>query len=686
VPDDELAAEQRHLDLTWSVFERLLRALVGRTRAVGVDEFADEALDRMRAERIRVYTSSSGPLYFGRVDPVGGGDPLYIGRHAIADERNELLAVNWRAPAAAPFYTATVADHRGIARRRRLDVDERRVSGYVDELLRAQDGDAILTEAILDDITRRRVGEMRQIVSTITPEQYELITESAGAPLVIQGGPGTGKTAVGLHRAAWLLYSDPALARQGVLVVGPNDLFISYIGQVLPSLGETAVEQRSADALAPRRGDREAEDPEVATLKGSGRMARLLARLLWSRLRVAPETVTLAVAGASVEVAPDDVRRLVATARRQVRSYQSARERFRDGLAGLVAARMTEQARRGLTATQEELMTAVRRTPEFQRLATRTWPRVTAEQLFGRLFGGRRVLAQAADGLLDEDEIELLRASRPPGAPRALHHSDVALLDEAHWLVDPDLRTYGHVVVDEAQNLTPMQLRMIVRRARGNSMTVLGDIAQRTADAHLRSWPEVLAEAGAADPAVRDLLVSYRVPDDFLRLAATVSPRPDERPRGVRSAPWLPAALALEADGLAAAAAALAQRMSAAIGSVAVIVPDALHPCLVEALGADAEAAGHLSGGVDVLGLRAVKGLEFDAAVVVEPAAILEQRPDGGAGGLFTALTRSTRGLLVLHARELPGALERAPELLRLRGVEAVARWLATGPSARPAG
>ena len=482
---DELAAEQQHLDLTWSVFERLLRALVRRGKT-GVDEFADEALERMRAERVRVYTSAGGPLYFGRVDRADG-DALYIGRHAIADEHNELLAINWRASAAAPFYAATRADHHGLTRRRRLDVDERRVLGYVDETLSSADGESILTDAIIDDITRQRVGEMRQIISTITPEQYELITEPAEGALVIQGGPGTGKTAVGLHRAAWLLYSDRDLARQGVLIVGPNDVFISYIGQVLPALGETTVEQRSADALPAARARRAAEPEDLATLKGRGALAVVLRRLLWARVRVPEDATAFDVAGARVAVAPADLGRLIATAREQSRSYQGARERFRDALAGLVAARLTELARSTLAATQGELMTVARKATGFQRLATKVWPRVTADQLFGWLFANRPRLTAAAAGVLDGDEIDLLLASGKPAAG-TLSHGDVALLDEAHWLVDPDLRTYGHVVIDEAQNLTAMELRMIVRRARGQSMTVLGDIAQRTADARLRTW------------------------------------------------------------------------------------------------------------------------------------------------------------------------------------------------------
>ena len=214
----------------------------------------------MRRERIRVYTEASGPLYFGRIDPEGR-DPLYIGRHVVVDGHNRVLVSNWRAPAAEPFYAATAHDPRGLRLRRRLDIEDRarprlrRRGAHRDR--RADH----LTEAIVEDITRRRVGEMRQIIATITPEQYGMIREDPTPALVIQGGPGTGKTAVGLHRAAWLLYANPALAREGVLIVGPNRTFIRYIGQVLPSLGEQTVEQREIDALISRPAPRDLREP-----------------------------------------------------------------------------------------------------------------------------------------------------------------------------------------------------------------------------------------------------------------------------------------------------------------------------------------------------------------------------------------------------------------------------------------
>src|SRR5829696_3950806 len=221
-PRSALFEEQEHLDRTYAAYDALLRELSVSRRDRQGDEFTEEVLERLRLERLRAYTAASGPLYFGRIDRPGE-EPLYVGRHAVADEGERLLAINWRAPAAEPFYAATPATPLGVSRRRRLDIEDRAMLGFVDEQL--QTGEEHLTEAIGEDITRQRVGEMRQIISTITPEQYALITGPPDGALVVQGGPGTGKTAVGLHRAAWLLYADAQLAREGVLVVGPNRVF-----------------------------------------------------------------------------------------------------------------------------------------------------------------------------------------------------------------------------------------------------------------------------------------------------------------------------------------------------------------------------------------------------------------------------------------------------------------------------
>src|SRR5690349_11507109 len=309
----------------------------------------------MRRERIRVYTEASGPLYFGRIDPAGG-DPLYIGRHVVVDGRNRVLVSNWRAPAAEPFYAATAHDPRGLRLRRRLDIEDRRVLGFVDEALAATDTDH-LTEAIVEDITRRRVGEMRQIIATITPEQYGMIREDPTPALVIQGGPGTGKTAVGLHRAAWLLYANPALAREGVLIVGPNRTFIRYIAQVLPALGEQSVEQREIDALISRPHQEVGESRELATLKGSGRMAELLRRLLWSRIRAPDEDVLIRLDGGRARLSAAEVTAMQAAARERTRTYQSARLRFRETLAMQLATSAGAQTVRGTHVSYADTVT-----------------------------------------------------------------------------------------------------------------------------------------------------------------------------------------------------------------------------------------------------------------------------------------------------------------------------------------
>jgi hypothetical protein len=650
----ELAAEQEHLDRTYAAYDALLDVLSVSRRDRHGDDFTEEVLEQMRLERLRAYTGASGPLYFGRIDP-RDGPPLYVGRHAVANARSELLTINWRAPAAEAFYAATPADPHGLTRRRRLDIEDRTVLGFVDEQLAT--GEEHLTEAIVEDITRQRVGEMRQIISTITPDQYELITKRVPGTLVVQGGPGTGKTAVGLHRAAWLLYADRQLAREGVLVVGPNRVFIAYISQVLPSLGEQSVEQRPIDALVSGRPWASGESEELATLLGGGRMAVLLSRLLWEKVVIPDEPVPMVVGRVAVEATPDEVADLIADAQGR-RTYQAGRERFRERLADRLVVQVMERGSGGHAAAPEAVASAVRQTKEFQRLANRCWPRQTPEALVASLFKNRRRLASAAGDLLSPAELDLLLSSAPAQTRAAMTHSEFALLDEARALIDPELRTFGHVVVDEAQNLSPMELRMVVRRARGQSITVLGDIAQRTAEARLSTWEAVLGDAGVERLEIDELLISYRVPDDFLRIAATLHPDAAV-PQGVRSAPW--PAVSIRTDDLGAVAAELAARMEAEVGSVGVIVPAALHDAVAPAVGHEVREG--LSSGVNLVGLAAIKGLEFDAVVVVEPAAVLDERPDGGRGGLYTALTRSTRALAIVHARPLPEELAAADDL-----------------------
>jgi hypothetical protein len=675
--DAELVEEQAHLERTYAAYDALLDVLSVSRRDRHGDVFTEEVLEQMRLERLRAYTNASGPLYFGRIDRDDGAR-LYIGRHAVADAHAELLAINWRAPAAEPFYAATTAERRGVRRRRRLDIEDRTVLGFVDEQLAVGEHDH-LTEAIVEDITRQRVGEMRQIISTITPEQYALITQRVEGCLVVQGGPGTGKTAVGLHRAAWLLYADRQLAREGVLVVGPNRVFITYISQVLPALGEQSVEQRAIDALVSGRPWASGESEERATLLGSGRMAVLLRRLLWERVGAPEEPVSMSVGRVDVVASPGEVSELIEEARDR-RTYELGRERFRTRLADRLATQVVEGSRAGRALDHDAVLKAVRGAREYQRLVTRCWPRQTPEALVASLFKNRRRLAAAGGDLFSAAELDLLLSAGPAASRAEMTHSEFALLDEARGLIDPELRTYGHVVIDEAQNLSPMELRMVVRRARRQSMTMLGDIAQRTAEARLSTWDAVLRDAGVDRLEVAELLVSYRVPDDFLRIAASLSPDAAV-PEGVRDAPWPAVSVQTSRDGLGSVAFELATRMAADVGSVGVAAPEAVRDVVDAAFhlahAEDTDAG--LSTGVNLLGLGAIKGLEFDAAVVVEPAAILAEQPDGGRGGLYTALTRSTRALAVVHSEPLPFS---SPDLRPVSAGDAASAWAAgrSGP------
>ena len=651
---EELEDEQQHLDATCAAYDVAFAALTGRRGYRGDDDYANEALEAMRRERIRVYTEASGPLYFGRVDRTDG-ETLYVGRHAIHSPTNDLLAINWRAPAAEPFYAATERDPQGLRRRRRLDIEDRQVLGFVDEPLDTRFEDH-LTDAIVEDITRQRVGEMRQIISTITPDQYELIAREAQGALVIQGGPGTGKTAVGLHRAAWLLYANPQLGREGVLVVGPNETFIKYIEQVLPALGESAVEQRSIGSLVSEPHGETDETRELATLKGSARIAVVMHRLLWGRLTF--EDIEIPVSRrVTVTVTADEQRELVASVRERTFSYEAGRERFRERLAGTLASRLLTQ---DSLASPDDTIKIIRKTKEYSRAVTKAWPKETPQGLVGKLFTNRARLEAVAGDLLEPDEITRLLKAKAATKKPDMTPTDVALLDEAHWLIDPGFRRFGHVVVDEAQNLTPMELRMTVRRARGQSLTILGDLSQRTADAGVSSWERVLQEAGVDTFDVSELEVSYRVPHEFLQIAAALLPPGAPAPRGVREAPF--PATAVHTDDLGTATAQEARRLAEAVnGSVGVVAPLEHMDEIKAALGDFADAIhATLGAGINLLDLHVAKGLEFDAIVVVEPAAILRERPDGGVGGLYTALTRATRAMSVVHAEPLPEPLANA--------------------------
>jgi len=632
----DLDAEQEYVDTAYDHLERMRAAVAGAADHVD-GEIAQASMDAWAARRLRTFEDAERGLCFGRLDFETITKPIYIGRRFVHDEAQRQLVVNWQAPAARPFYTATPNDPHGLTLRRRFRSEGRRLIDIADETLdgKVVDGAAV-DDFLLEELERDRAQHMRDIVATIQADQYRLITHDPDGVLVIQGGPGTGKTAVGLHRASWLVYTlGERIQRRGVLVVGPNRTFMEYVSHVLPALGEDMVEQRAVselvDGVVPTRRD----PPDVAELKADIRLADVVRRAVELQLESEPVELVLRLEGSFVWVKAREVGELVAQARDQLGTGAAARERFRMSL----LRRFYEEYGRihgaGAVRSFEEVERALRATGYLDRVLKAAWPSIAPDRIVQRLYTSRTLLGEAADGILDDTEQRLLRRR---GA--GWSDGDVALLDEARTALAEPPHAYGHVIVDEAQDLTPMQLRMVARRAREGAFTALGDVAPSTGPVRYSSWGEVLPHVPRGDEAiVEELRHAYRVPREIMELALPLLEyiAPDVAPpiayRTGASAPVVMrvAKEDLLVDALRAAAA-------APEGLPAVIVPE--------------ELAGSVPSDelVPVLTPREVKGLEFDHVVVVEPALIPKRE-------LYVALTRPTKTLTILHAEDLPAEL-----------------------------
>jgi hypothetical protein len=486
---------------------------------------------------------------------------------------------------------------------------------------------------------------MRDIVATIQADQYHLIARDPEPPLVIQGGPGTGKTAVGLHRASFLLYAHRQRLRR-VLVVGPNPAFMEYVSHVLPTLGEDSVDQRAVAELVPGVELTRADPPDVQRLKADRRVAEVVQRAAALASAGEPQELVTRLEGRFVGVEQDEVAELLDEARAELGLTAAARERFRMNVLRRFyedyGVRLGGQAFRAF----DEVERALRRDGRLTRFLDASWPAPKPEQVVRRLLSSRETLAAAADGVLDESEQRLLRRARSGWS-----EGDLPLLDDARAvLVEPPTR-YGHVLVDEAQDLTPMQLRMVARRAAG-SFTLLGDIAQATGPISYRRWQELLPHLEGAEGAqIEELRHAYRVPREIMELALPlleqIAPEVEppiayrvgaERPRVVEAEDALASAFE-EAAGLAAEE-----------GLLAVIAPASLRGEGATSLFDETRIA--------VLTPREAKGMEFDHVIVVEPARIVEEAVEGqGLRELYVALTRPTTTLVLVHARPLPPEL-----------------------------
>ncbi|WP_214410065.1 HelD family protein [Sphaerisporangium fuscum] len=641
--------------------------------------------DRYSAERLGRHLKSlakelgelpDGPPFFGRLDfgrgaDAGdhGGQRYYIGRRHISGDSGEPpVVIDWRAPVSRIFYQAGAADPQGVSVRRRFGWAGTTLTGFEDERLELGEDLGSASRIMAAEIERPRVGPMRDIVATIQPEQDRLVRAGLEESICVQGAPGTGKTAVGLHRAAYLLYAHrDRLQRAGVLVLGPNRAFLGYISAVLPALGEVDVEQTTVDELlarAPlattgkRAGDGAvvrlaADTGTAAAIKHDARMAVVLRRALYERVRKPTRPISVPDGSYRWRVPEEDLRRIVDDTRREALPYAVGRERV---ISRTVEALRRHAEARGATPNAVWTRKMGRAVTPF---VDEVWPAARPEEVVAGLLGDPAVLARAAAGVLTEEEQAAILWTRPPRSYRSAKWSaaDLVLIDEVAGLLERPAR-YGHVIVDEAQDLSPMQCRAVARRSAHGSITVLGDLAQGTTPWAARDWREHLAHLGKPEGQVVALTTGFRVPAAVVELANRLLPALDVE---------VPLTRSFRADGRlrvrqvpdpqAAVVAAVREALEYE-GSIAVIAADTHTDDLTTALekeGVPVTGPATLGAAtrVAIVPATLAKGLEFDHVIVAEPAAIAEAEPRG-LNRLYVALTRAVSRLDILHTHPLP--------------------------------
>jgi len=725
----DLAEEQAYIDHAYACLElsrqdawkmrNLTESGMGGTFQ---NRFERNAIDDALVKRLTDLDLGDAALVFGRIDRHDGEnlETFHIGRLAVSDETREPVVVDWRAPVAEPFYRATGRQPMGLARRRHFVVQASRLLGIEDELfgqghlgighdegldgllggetpetLVFDDDGVGVTQAntglrgysaLLASIERGRTGRLGDIVATIQAEQDEIIRSPQAGVLVVQGGPGTGKTVVALHRAAYLLYTNRfPLEDQGVLVIGPNRVFLRYIEQVLPSLGEAGVEQVVLQDLVPgvlwATESKGRQDSVLAErVKGDERMADVIEKAVRDRQRPLRESIRVPFRSGYVTLRAEETQRIVQAARRRYRRHNSARRWVENEVWSALAATWRDG-----DADAEEVRESLRRDEQIWSALERMWPVLSPAQLLHDFFGSRALLKLGAHRYFSEVEIESLYRERSSSLDEVRWtRADTALLDEARVHLGPkakkngktdeadEIRTYGHIVVDEVQDLTPMQLAMVTRRSLSGSMTVVGDLAQATGVHAPSSWDELLDHLpDVKNTRVIGLSVSYRIPGQIMdlanrvMLAASPSLRP---PTSVRAGTALPEIVTVgETGSLSDTVIAETRRLVEQVqgGNVAVIVPDALADSMSAAFtqanfehGRAATSA--LDSGVTVVPVSMVKGLELDGVLVVEPADIVKSELHG-LRALYVALTRPTQRLTVVHQKQLPASMQSQP-------------------------
>jgi DNA helicase IV len=688
--DPVLAAEREQLARARE-FLRLMREDVLSLRALGGDRVSEEYLKAdlyRRAEALSDLPDT--PLFFGRLDYTEGayaGDRFHVGRRHVHDPVGQPVVVDWRAPVSRAFYRASPAEPMGLGLRRRFGFAGGQLTAHEDETFvstgtapaAAGPAGPGVSRILIDEIERPRSGPMRDIVATIQPDQDDIVRAAADQTLCVQGAPGTGKTAVGLHRVAYLLYAYPGkMTRGGVLVIGPNRAFLSYIRNVLPALGEHSVSQTTLADLVAQVPVRATESAAAARVKGDTRMAGVLRRALWAGLRTPAEPVLLARGSRRWRVPATEVDDLVAELRDRGVRYAAGRDMLGHRIAHVILTRMEAAGETCDDRTHD----AVRRSRPVRAAVDAIWPKADPAKLVLRLLSDRALLAAAADGLLAADEQDLIAWRRVPRGPASAPWTlaDAVLVDEASDLIErtPSL---SHVVLDEAQDLSPMECRAVGRRCATGSATVLGDLAQGTSPAATDSWATLLGHLGKGGAGLRELRTGYRVPRQILDFANQLlgALAPGLAPASsLRQDPTALTVLPVTGQALPGALAAACHEARQAPGSTAVIaaddqvgalsgllgaarlahrVLDGLHPADPGNQGADPGNHGDPGdGGLLVVPVTLAKGLEFDHVIVVEPARIVAAE-SRGLHRLYVALTRAVSRLTVLHSEPLPTGL-----------------------------
>ncbi|GAA3589134.1 DNA/RNA helicase domain-containing protein [Kribbella ginsengisoli] len=747
----EIAEEQEQVTLLYDRLDVLreraaadLRRVLGE-QTTGTDQALGEreSLTTLYSRRHTQLSSVERGLCFGRVDNADESR-FHVGRIGLFDDDYEPLLIDWRAPAAQVFYRATAANPLGATRRRHIQLHHRTVVGVDDDLLDLDgisDRSSLTGEAaLLASVASNRTGRMKEIVATIQSEQDEIVRSGLPGVLVVQGGPGTGKTVVALHRAAYLLYTHrEQLSEKGVLVVGPNSTFLRYIDQVLPSLGETDVMLSTAGELFPGVVGTAVESAAATRLKGDLAMVDVVARAVRDFQLVPDEPIAIKIGGYRLQLKPAVVRKLGERARRRDDRHNQARRHFARGVIEELTQQVVNQVGGRYMGEEDvaDLRKEVREDDLVRSVINQLWPELTPEPVVALLLSSRERLASAAPHL-SEAELALLLRSRDS----AWAQSDVPLLDEAAellgepesaiqeraaaaaaetaavrenleymktvvkeeldagsdritlmpWEIEQFIgqaanrnrvrdplativeRAYGdrswqfaHVIVDEAQELSAMEWRTLMRRCPRRSMTLVGDVAQTGSEAGTGSWAEVLDRYAPKRWRTEELTVNYRTPAQIMAVAADVlaainpSLTPPTSVRETGAAPWSQV-VAPEAFDSALVEAVLAEQEAVGDGRLAVIVPSSRHAALTALLAAKVPGIAYgpdpsvLDATTVVLDVAQSKGLEFDGVLIADPGAIIA---DSGRGlsDLYVAVTRSTRRLGVLASGELPAVL-----------------------------